>query len=136
MIEAYEEQEDQQASELQQLHYKLNTSLMHTSTSSGVNSADIDFTTQGTSSAHLQVQPACCNNSSSKQVVILRINVANKIVLGCASRLYAATKAASNTWHMSVYSPSTNSGLIFVSLRSPENTRKYKKNKPETNHLY
>ncbi|XP_025090318.1 citron Rho-interacting kinase-like isoform X2 [Pomacea canaliculata] len=68
LIEAYEEQEDQQASELQQLHYKLNTSLMHTSTSSGVNSADIDFTTQGTSSAHLQVQPACCNNSSSKQV--------------------------------------------------------------------
>ena len=51
MVAAYEEQEEEQAGELQQLHYKLNTSLL----SAGVDTSDVDF--DGSAVAHMEVVP-------------------------------------------------------------------------------
>ena len=63
LVAAYEEQEEEQAGELQQLHYKLNTSLM----SAGVDTSDIDL--DGVASAHMKVTPATL--SEQKRVVSL-----------------------------------------------------------------
>ncbi|KAK7479958.1 hypothetical protein BaRGS_00028785 [Batillaria attramentaria] len=64
LVAAYEEQEDEQAGELQQLHYKLNTSLLST----GVDASQVDLSAEGASLAHMQVKPVSQGGSAGKRV--------------------------------------------------------------------
>lgn len=65
LITAYEEQEDEQAGELQQLHYKLNTTLLST----GLDTSDVDF--DGSAVARMVVTPD--DLAEKKQVVSLPV---------------------------------------------------------------
>lgn len=69
VIAAYEEQEEEQASELQQLHYKLNTSLL----SGGADTSNIEFTALGNATASMQVKPVSETNNGKKRVVSSKI---------------------------------------------------------------
>ncbi|XP_076434884.1 uncharacterized protein LOC143274829 [Babylonia areolata] len=66
LVAAYEEQEEEQVGELQQLHYKLNTSLM----SSGLDTSQVDL--DGATTAHMQILPA---SASQQKRVSLQVTV-------------------------------------------------------------
>ena len=71
---AYEEQEEEQAGELQQLHYKLNTSLL----SAGVHTSQVDL--DGGATAHMQVTPDALNEQ--KRVVSFPVCVCLPVCVG------------------------------------------------------